>query len=385
MSTVLYVALGVLVGVVLAPLLLYIAFKLFVGLFLKKLIAAVEAAGAGGGVPPFRLEVEPERDHEWQDDKLIGRLTSELEGQGFRQAGDYTIYAGPVIHARGFVDPERRYYALMYEWPQKMIEGIGIVVDLAAVGAGEEEERFGRQYTVSNIPPTGLEKPPWSTRVQMDIDINNAAIAVGALVDRMNDLVDGVPLLPVTPEQFVPMIKASHAREMDWQIERGGLQRDEILRNAVKMGGLEEDNEEQAEQLVTMTQSQWRHAIAEFVSEETQKRFVRHVTKMSAGEWEDVRDRLYIVHERSMQDDLESELIQAMIHGEDEDDDDAYERAEEAARQKLHTHFLSGEPLRDAFASAQAMLPKGRRYKRLARIKSPWPADVYLEPEEADD
>lgn len=382
MSTFLYIALGALAGVVLTPLLLWFALKLFLKGFAKKLIEAI--ASAGGGAPPFRLELEPIEEHEWRDAKQFDRLTTELEKRGFVRDGDYMVASLPPVAIRGFANPEKSYYAVFYDWPINPPATNGVVADLVAIARGDAEKTLGRGFTVTNAPETGLDQPPWSEKASLDVDLNNPRVALDALLGRIDEMTAGQELLPANPELFAPTLRSAYAREMDWQVERGGLQREEIVRNLITMQGLEEDDEN-IDEVVEQTQTQWREAISEFVSDKTRERFLRHMTKMSAGEWEDARDRLVIVHERLVTDDLIVELAHTMIRAVeiDEDDDSAYDAAHEEATEKIEAAFANRQP-RAGFEAALELMPAGIQYKRLARIKSPWPADVYLEPEEDD-
>ena len=55
-----------------------------------------------------------------------------------------------------------------------------------------------------------------------------------------------------------------------------------------------------------------------------------------------------------------------------------------AAANKLRRLFKD-TTVRDGFAKAQELLPTERRYKRVASIKTPYAADVYVEPKFAND
>lgn len=379
MSGWIYLLLGVLLGIIVLPILLFVAFKLFVRYFLKKLADAL--GGIGGGVPPFRIELEPVSEPSWADAKLIEKLTAALEANGFQQAGDYTLEPDPGIEARTFASPSESLYGIIYDWPK---EQMGVLLDIVATEFRSEDESEGAHFMVSTAPVTGLDEAPWVVSEKMEVDLNESDQTIEAMLARLRDMVAGTTLMPASPDNFVRLFQNAYARKMDWMVDRGGLQREEIIRNLVTMQGKSEDDED-IEDLVEMTQKQWKVAVSEFMSEKIQERFLRRVTKMSAAEWEDVRDRLYIVHEQMLPETVQIMLAEQMVDEEilEEDDDDAYERVRGENYDRLKPAFESDNP-RTAFESAQDLLPAERRYKRLAKIKGPWPADVYLEPEEVD-
>lgn len=379
MSGLLYVLLGVLLGVIVLPIVLLIVFKLFVRFFLKRLAAAL--GGVGSGIPPFRIELEPVDEPNWEDAKLIEKLTAALEANGFQQAGDYILAPSPGIEARTFASPSESLYGIIYDWPK---EQMGTLIDIVATEFHSEDQSEGAHFMVSSAPETGLDEAPWVVSEKMEVDLNESDQTIEAMVSRLREMVAGKSLMPANPENFARLFKAAYARKMDWMVDRGGLQREEIIRNLVTMHGKNEDDDD-IEEVVDLTEKQWKMAVSDFMSEKIQERFLRHVTKMSAAEWEDVRDRLYIVHEQMLPERVHVMLAEHMVDEAilEEDDDDAYERVRGEYYEKLSPAFQSDNP-RTAFDTAQELLPPNRRYKRLAKIKGRWPADVYLEPEEVD-
>ena len=69
---------------------------------------------------------------------------------------------------------------------------------------------------------------------------------------------------------------------------------------------------------------------------------------------------------------------------EEDDDDQAEEDRLELLESNLSVHFVD-KPVREAFVDAQSSLSESRRYRRLAKITGPWPADVYLSPAEVSE
>lgn len=374
MMTILYIVLGVVIGLIILPVVGYFVIRFLLRRFVKKLGEALEGAG-DGGVPPFRISLEASESTEWKNKELVEQTTAQLHQLGFANIGDYTSPEMFGFRICALANESTGSYAVLYDWDKPEI---GVVMDLFC------ELTDDSAITCSNSPTQGLDHPPWETSRLIGKKIDEEGV-VKQLAEIMAEEVSGRATKPVSGERFVGAFVNAYARKMDWQVERGGLQEEEIKRHILATNDMAED--EIPEGVVELTQSQWKTAIADFVSDKTRERFLRHVTKMSAGQWEDIRDRLYIVHERSLADRLVEELKYRLLddvddHEDDEadDDDEAYERRETEVETQLKPHFDSHPP-RVAFEHAQALLPESQRYRRIARITAPWPADIYVEPE----
>lgn len=105
----------------------------------------------------------------------------------------------------------------------------------------------------------------------------------------MCELIEGVEFKFVLKEKFVVMLQYVYVCEMDWQIEWGGFQVDELCRNCVQMQGFVEDDEK-IDEVIEIIQIQWGYVIDIFVSDEICKCFFKYIMKMFVGEWEDVWD-----------------------------------------------------------------------------------------------
>lgn len=398
MWTFIYIALGVLAGIIIAPLVLWVFFRYFLLWFVRKLAKAFE--GMGDGVPPFRLILDPDDEIEWLSPEVIDAATAELEQLGYQRAGDYRLNTPPLNGARGFAHEEGRFYAVIYDWPEEMNDlPCGPMADVVARFEG------GEALTVSNTFETSLDEPPWSEHVRLDRSLSDDPSLVRELHQTAVERTSGREKEPVGTSGFALAFKRAYAREKDWHIERGGLNREEIRRNILVMEERKAAHqaeagkgkkkkkkskpltEEQIEEAIDNVQEGWRRAIDDFVSAKTEEMYIKHGAKMPAAEWERVRDRLYVVHEHSLNDRLKdhlSEFIAELETPEDDDGDgDAYEQRQESAEVRLAPHF-EGKTPREAFAAAQAVLPEDSRYRRLAKIRGPWPADIYVEPEQPE-
>src|SRR5262249_67199 len=86
---------------------------------------------------------------------------------------------------------------------------------------------------------------------------------------------------------------------------------------------------------------------------------------VSAAEWEKIRNRLLIIHDRLPPDWISEELLE--LDGEGEYVDPGV--------------FDSGPSRRGAFADYNNALPGHRRFRKLGEVPAPISADVYCAPE----
>jgi hypothetical protein len=369
MKTFIIVVLGMFVGGILSLVVLFFAVKFLIRYIAKKIVKALEGLG-GQGVPPFRITMQEADDLEWKNIDVVDKVTEALEGAGYTRIGEFRINEMPMVRTRALVNPATSSYGIVNEYNEK-----GVVVDVAC------NFEDGEHVTVSTAPETGLDRPEWSRLIRITADLAAEPGAAVTLHERLVEEQAGRPMVAAAADEFVKVYTAAHAREMDWRIARGGLTPEEVRRSC-EVTGTEIPNDEAVE-LVCAT---WRRAISQFVDERLRAKLTNYLTRMSAAEWEKVRDRLYFVHEHSDRDLVITELG-ARLEGTpgyelpetDDDDDVDGEVVESPADKRLRPLFANGS-IREAFAKAQELLPADRRYRRLVGIKSPYGADVYVEP-----
>ena len=377
LTTFLYIVLGAVIGIVMVPVLLWVFFKFLAKPLFRRWLKRLEKKLAEMGalyppVPPFRVTLESCDEPEWPHPKVVDQATSDLEAIGYEAVGDYSIQEMYPLTLRAFANPQAGAYAVVYDFAG---DSPGVVVDLVT----QFHDKTG--VTCSNAPIQGLDEPPWEEKHLVQKKIEEGAIA--DIAAKLEEVAAGRDKLSVAADRFVQVFQDAYGRKMDWQVNRGGLTADEIRRNLALVHGVDDADEVQDE-VVEAVQSQWRSAIARFVSDKTRERFLRHVTKMSASQWEDIRDRLYIVHDRSVSEELIDELQDRLMDLEvDLEEDHEFDSRQGEIEEMLKPHFADCSP-REGFEAAQAVLPASQRYKRIARITGPWPADVYVEPDELE-
>jgi hypothetical protein len=362
MQTFLIVVAAMFIGGLLSLVVLYFAIKFLIKYFLKKLVSAIEKF-AGAGVPPFRITLEKTDDIEWKKPKAVNGIATALEGAGYHAIGDYRIDEMPFVHVKALLNSKTNTYAVITEVLDKLL------VDVAC------DYTDGNHVTVSNAPESGLDRPDFSRLIRVQADLEKDPAAVVTLHERLIEEQRGRPIVMASAAAFPIVYAKAHAKEMDWRIARGGLTPEEVRRSC-EVTGTEIPNDEAVEVVC----QQWRNAISEFCDEQLRERFLKYVTKMSAAEWEDVRDRLYFVHEHSDRESVIEALADQLEDGNGDDDDELSEDGEAATYARIRPLF-AGVPVREAFVTAQDLLPAKHRYRRVASIKTPYAADVYVEPE----
>jgi hypothetical protein len=363
---------GMFLGGILLLILLLLTIRFGLRWVVKKVLNAVVNA-IGQGVPPFRITLKEVDDSKWLKPKVVNGATSALEGVGYTRISDFRSEEMPLVGLRALVNPEANAYAVLMQL------GVDEKVHMDVVSHFAD----GRRVTVTTSPENGLDRPEWSNMVRVDVDLAKNPKAAVQLHERVLEEQKGRTTVSAKADKFVDVFCRAYARDMDWRVSHG-MSADEVRRVAAATGG-DPPTDEAVEAVV----AQWRRAISDFVNDQLREKFLRHVTKMSASEWEDVRDRLYIVHEHSDRDAIIEALSWRMAEAEiaakngdgdsDDDDDDDSDEKSEAIRSQLQPLFSDGT-VRAAFLSAQEMLPAGQRYRRVAGIKTPYCADVYVEP-----
>lgn len=322
------------------------------------------ATALGGGVPPFRIELEPCTEPEWDEAAACADFTAEAKRRGFREAGDFRIEAMEV-NLRGFVHEDDRVCLALYQSDEA-----GLFADAVALMPGDVA------MTVSSAPETGLERPEFSPIVHLKADLSADAIA--GLTDLLEALDTHTPKenrQPVTTEGFPTLFTDAYAREMDWRVERGGVSEAEV-RASAQAGGLEPPDDAQVQQV----QRAWRRAICQFVEEELRQAYLKS-GKISAADWDRWEDDLLLVHDRLDPRDLAQTLYWQMTDDaeDDNEDDDAAEEAEEERVRVLAEQLESAENVRAGFkrilAEHEGVCPY---VLRDAISHRGWQADVYL-------
>lgn len=294
------------------------------------------------GRPPGVIHLVPVTLPEFHDRATMDEDAISLQRRGFQKIGAFAI---PEIHGlllQAFIDSRKNQYAVIYEHPLA-----GVFCDIVL------KYQDGDSLTASNAP-TGQELDQRPGHVKL----YQKGARVEQLVDILNQHMQKKPVCQVRQDTFVADFENAYAEEMEWRATRGGTTQEEIRRVAANM------DEDIPEEAIVRTQDYLEDDDASAELEEKCLETFLQQTHMSALEWEKIRDRVIIIHEKM-------ELRDAISYLEDDDF-----TLEDRELQRLPKDILS------AFAQANRLLPSSQRFTLLGTVKTPVVGAVYLIPEE---
>lgn len=318
-------------------------------------------------VPPMRLSFHREDDLNWADEEALKRDTAFLIAEGFQRAGDFEAEESPVS-MRAFVHTEKQIWAAI-----QSVYGMKQWTDLVTRYAD------GTTCTFANLADHGMDRPPWRTAYFLT-DTPIPDLLERCLADRPQ----GKAMLPASAGDFPQVVSDAYAREMDWRMERGGVTTEEIERTLAR------DNQTAEPQSIRMIQFGWTQAISTFLDDQCRERFLED-GGVSAREWEEVRDRVLVIHDRTP-----AHVLLGVLSDVDDDDEkappkDLWSGAEddsldEPPRLQALRKQIAVDGPRTVFAELNAGLPEGRRSRKLGQVTvEAVTADLYVQPEWEDD
>ncbi|MFO0953935.1 MAG: hypothetical protein U0835_22815 [Isosphaeraceae bacterium] len=323
---------------------------LFLRYKLKRFARFIEESAAelakAGAPSPARIHLRRLAAPDWADPEAVEAQSGPLPELGFSHAGDYQIEEVPGLSLAGWVNAKTGVFAVVYEHPQA-----GVWTDVVT--------RYvdGTRITYANtLQGSGVEHSPGHDVQRFD------GIGVKDLYEKHLAARPDKPIVPPSADEFVARFEKAYADEMDWRNSRGGATEQEIRQIALQQGRTLDEDEVRA--LRSAAESRAMEQLAEAVRE----RFLEE-TRMPAREWEDVRDRVVVVHDR-----MSPDYFEEMLSDLSDDEEDLPE--------------IDGSPgssPRNAFARYNAALEPDRRYRKLGTVTAPVEADVYAAPEYADD
>ena len=342
----------------------------FAGDLMKQVMAAATPT-----VPPFRMKIRPvdSEDIEWSNETELNRLSEEFEVAGFEQISDYQTDDAPVA-LRAFYHPEQNSYGVIYEHP-----AAGYWCDVTRRYTDESS------WTITSTKEHGMDSPPSSRVVFMPQE------PIAVLFEKLLEVSPVNNIEPCSAEGFQKRFETGYAKEMNWQIDRGGPTEQEIRRIA-EINGQECD-----QQMVDTIQEQWKSAIADFLSERVIQMWKKE-NPDSADERAGIQHRVTVVHNRSTSqqlmnavfpdfcmDDLD-ELDADDFDLDDPDDRQEFEQLErrKALMQQLKMDLRAGS-VRSAFEKLLTSAGVADQWKKLGEVARPINSDLWLQPEFIDD
>jgi hypothetical protein len=309
---------------------------------------------------PARVHLQRREKLHWLDEDAANRHLQPLWRLGFQDVGCFEIVEMPGVKLRALARPEETLWAIVYEHPIA-----GVWMDFVTRYA-DGERTIGSLTTSNAKQGDELEHRPGYDKIyapELDAD----GLYERHRAARRTD----VAWQPVVPENYPTEFEKAYADEMDWRYSKGGVSENELRAIAAKSGIEMSDDELQS--LREANEMQAAHALTEVVRE----RFLEQ-TAMPAAEWERLRDRLVIIHER-MTPTLVNDEFRTWIF----EQDDASNFDEEAADQSAEPPYPSHLSARQGFDYLNSTLPAARRFEKIGEVTEPVAADIYRASETA--
>ena len=296
---------------------------------------------------PARIRLQKRETMNWRDEAAANALINGLWPLGFQDAGSYEVSEIPGLLVRGLARPEENLWAVVYEHPLA-----GVMFDI--VTRYTQDGAWIGSLTTSTAKQGGeLDRRPGYDKIY-EPDFDARQLYELHLRERRPD----VEFWPIVPVAFATEFESAYANEMDWRLSRGMATEDEIRAVAAKQG-----EELSAEKLTMLRQVHEAQASAGLV-EVIREKFLKE-TPLSAAEWESLRERIVIVHERMLPKSVFAEF-KAWSFDEPSpfDDDDKPPYPNELT------------PLQ-GFAHLNSTLSAARRFEKIADFSEPVAAHVY--------
>lgn len=224
MSTLGWILLGCVLGILLVPIGLWIVLKLSVSWIARRVGPAIQAALSVVGVPPpLRIQLKRASSDEWtRDPEHLPRIEF-LRSQGFEPTGCYDIEG--VGSVAGYCHP-----------------GLGVLATVVQAPASLDltrEYADGSATTVSDLA-TGqnLPRPPLLPLLRLP------GAVPAELMSRLLAERSDAEVRSLTAERYTERYADLWARSMDWLAERGGYTIEELRGNP--QPGLENKSEDEA-------------------------------------------------------------------------------------------------------------------------------------------
>jgi hypothetical protein len=309
---------------------------------LKQFVKGLEGLTTDAMSTPSRIHLVPESNLVWKDPTGARQLQDDFRTLGFTDTGSYTVPELSALRLHALSKAEDSAYAVVYEH-----DAAGVWIDIVT------RYEDGTSVTYSTARQGGeLDQRPGHSCTR-DPEASPSALYQRFLAERPQRAME-----TVGPDEFVQKFEQAYADSMDWRNARGGPTEEEIRAIAAASG------EEYTEEMVQAIKEQKRAEAMEGLREAIQERFLKEST-LSAGEWEEVRDRLIFVHDKLTQAEA-GELFDQWVG----DREVVASRPQEAV----------GTTAREFFSALVELAPASREFRKLGTVSDPLEADIYAGP-----
>jgi hypothetical protein len=302
---------------------------------LKKIGEAfMDAAGAATTATPTEIDLVEVINDDWSSSPKVLRYAKELGALGFERGSACRVEQIPGLWVYAMADPMESLYAVIYNHPQA-----GVWFDIVARYLDDTS------ITYSNSPMGHqLDHRPGHDK---HYDQSGTPASFLGLCTAAHK---GRGLRPATTGSFKTDFETAYREEMEWRNGRGGPTETEIRR--IADGEYDEDT-------ITAAHSLLARQASESLDETLLQRFLEQST-YNAAEWERIRDRIVIIHEKKPLDDVEEEVS---------------DWAETDCEPPL-----DGESPRVYMERINSRLSPDEQFKKLGELSDPVGADVYVAP-----
>lgn len=338
MGIVLQILGAMFLAVIIAVIVLFLVIRAKARRFLKTLGDLAEQVQTAS---PARIHLVPMAVNDWDDADAIRAQAEPLPSFGFEKAGDFEVEPVEGLRVEAWVNPAEAVTAVIYEHPQA-----GVWLDYYT-----HFEDGSRITYLNNSAGAGVDHAP-GHQVERFPGMDATALYRKFLADRPQR-----PAKRYGPAEFVAAFEKAYADEMDWRNARGGPTEREMRAVAALSGDTYSDDE--LESAREALQAQALQQLAQALRE----KFLAK-SGMPAAEWERIRERVVIIHDK-LTDDMLGDILYE--HG-DEEDSEQFD-------------FDSDGPARERFKAYNALLPAQRQYRLLGTLDEPIEANVYCAPE----
>jgi len=308
---------------------------------LRSFVKEFEGLAKTMAVVPSRIHLEKNAEAYWEKPEATVPLIEPLMSLGFEKVGNFQIEELDGLHLEAWINPSKSVSSVVYQHPKA-----GTFIDFWT------HFEDGTRITFANTAAgAGVEHEPGHDSRRFP-DLGTRALYEKFLAERPQK-----PARPVSAETFVEVYERVYAEAQDWRNARGGVSKAELRAIGESAGGSYDEDVIEATHEFTE-----RHAM-EQLDESIRERFLEE-TKMSAVDWERVRDRVIVIHDK-MTEEIYEEVIGPWV------DEDVFEQFDNE----------EGVPPRALFARMNRELSDASKFKHLGKVSSPVEADIYAAPE----
>lgn len=335
---------GPLFAVILLASLLLVFGVVVIGKYMLRRIIAVLGRAASFFLPR-ELHLIPTRDIPWKNRNAVFRAADRFRQLGFQECGSYRIEEMTDTALIAFVKRAESIYGVVYEKA-----GLGVWMDLVLL------YQDGTSLTCSNTSiGSELDHMPGHDKIY------DKKLDAAGLYQRMMSERTQRPRKRISAEEFPLFFEKAYSEEMRWRSGRSGASGDEIRRVAEKYG-IKADAE-----MIEIARYIQEMQASTHIEEDLRQQFLAE-SSMSAAEWENVRDRLFIIHDR-----LAPEMVQDIFYAGLGDKEVTDNEADVP---------LEGLTPREIFAALNLTLPEDDAFQKIGEVQGELPADFYLPPDD---